>query len=549
MSLQSAAIVLDRLTFAYPGNVSVLAGISASFGAGRTGLIGANGTGKSTLFRIIAGELTPTRGTVTVQDQVSVGYLPQSLVLRTEAQVADLLGIREVLDALDALEAGQATPRNFEAIGDRWDAGERALARLSSVVGTLGTPGDLRRPVGSLSGGEVMLTALLGLELARTPVVLLDEPTNNLDADARTRLYELVDGWSGTLLIASHDVDLLDKLDYTAELRRGELRLFGGPYSAFCEALDIEQDAARQAVRTAKQRVLAEQRQRIEAQAKQARSTRKGKKRGAKGDGKAALDFRQNRAEKSQAGARASLAAREAAALDSLADAKARVRDDGSLSIQLPDPGVGSGRRLAELRGSNRVFVLAGPERVALVGPNGVGKTTMLRCLVGAGTSHLPISAVALTDRIGYLPQRLDGLDEAQTPLVELTIRAPQLSDRDLRNALASFGLPGALANRPIGVLSGGERFRVALATLLLAEPANQLVVLDEPTNNLDLDTVAALVGAVNAYRGGLLVVSHDRGFLRQLSLTRVLALDADGALTDCDEPSSAPGSQDVLSG
>ncbi len=537
MSMQSAAIVLDRLTFAHPGDDPVLASISAAFGRGRTGLIGANGTGKTTLFRLIAGELAPTSGTLTVQSGAAVGYLPQNLTLRTDAQVADLLGIRAVLDGIEAIESGDADPRHFDAVGDAWDAGERALARLAAVVGTLGEPGDLRRPVATLSGGETILAALVGLELARTPVVLLDEPTNNLDADARARLYALVDGWSGTLVIASHDVELLDRLDATAELRRGDLRVFGGPYAAYREALAIEQDAARQAVRTAEQRVRAEHRQRVEAQTKQARSTRQGKAQRQKGDVKVVLDFRQNRAEKSQASDRATHAAREAEARSALADAEASVRDEDRLSLTLPDPQVGSGRRLAELIGADRTVVLAGPERVALVGPNGVGKTTLLRSLVEGEPSHLPASGRALTDRVGYLPQRLDGLADARTPLEELTARAPRVPDRDLRNALASFGLPGPLATRSIGALSGGERFRVALAGLLLADPANQLLVLDEPTNNLDLDTVEALVGALDAYRGGLLVVIHDAAFLRRLRLTRVLALDAEGGLTDRDEP------------
>lgn len=535
MPITSAAITLDRLTFAYPGGDPVLDGLSATFVGARTGLIGANGTGKSTLLRLITGELEPTSGRLSVWGEV--GHLPQNLILRTDAQVADLLSVRAVLDALDALEAGDVDPAHFDTIGDAWDAEERSLARLAAVVGTLGEPGDLRRPVGTLSGGEIMLTALLGLERARTPIVLLDEPTNNLDADARQRLYALVDGWHGTLVIASHDVALLDRLDATAELRHGSLRMFGGGHSAFTEALAVEQDAARQAVRTAEQRVRSQQRQRIDAQTKQARSTRQGKAARDKGDVKVVLDFRQNRAEKSQAADRATHAAREADARSALAQAQDRVREDGALTVQLPDPGVGSGRRLAELRGTDRTVVLAGPERVALVGRNGVGKTTLLRALVEGRPSPLPADAVPLTDRIGYLAQRLDGLTDASTPLAELTARAPQVPDRELRNALASFGLAGALANRPIGALSGGERFRVALAVLLLAEPAHQLVVLDEPTNNLDLDTVEALIGALDAYRGGLLVVSHDQAFLRRLRLTRILALDADGGLTDCDAP------------
>lgn len=539
-----AAVSLAGLTFSYPGAEPVLDGVTATFARGRTGLIGANGSGKSTLFGLITGDLRPNAGALTVHGGGPVGYLPQNLTLRADATVADLLGASGALAAIAAVEAGDPDPAHFDAIGDDWDLAERLTARLASVVGSLDADDVLNRPVGTLSGGETILTALVGLEVARTPIVLLDEPTNNLDADARGRLYGLLDVWRGTLVVASHDAALLELMDATAELRAGSLTLFGGSFSAYREAVAVEQAAAAQAVRTAEQRVRAEQRQRIEAQTRAARSARQGKARATKGEAHAAMDWRQNRAEKAQGGSKAMQDARAASARTALADAEVRMRADARLRLALPDPGVAAGRRLAELRGTGEAaatIVIAGPERVALVGPNGVGKTTLLRGLVGGvrphsagdGLPRVAASAWALTDRIGYLPQRLDGLDDRSSPLVAVGAAAPQVPDRDLRNRLASFGLPGDLAHRPIGALSGGERFRVALATLLLAEPPHHLLVLDEPTNNLDLTTLDSLVDALTAYRGGLLVVSHDTAFLDRLALDRTIRLDADGCLTD----------------
>ena len=541
----SSAVSLAGLTFAYPGADPVLDGVTATFARGRTGLIGANGSGKSTLFGLITGDLRPNAGSLTIHGGGPVGYLPQNLTLRADATVADLLGASGVLTAIAAVEAGDPDPAHFDAIGEEWDLAERLTARLASVVGSLDAGDVLGRPVGTLSGGETILTALVGLEVARTPVVLLDEPTNNLDADARGRLYGLLDAWRGTLVVASHDPALLELMDATAELRAGALTLFGGPFSAYREAVAVAQEAAAQAVRTAEQRVRAEQRQRIEAQTRAARSARQGKARAAKGEAHIAMDWRQNRAEKAQGGTRALQDAREASAREVLTEAEARLRPDARLALVLPDPRVGSGRRLAELRGVGEAastIAIAGPERVALVGPNGVGKTTLLRRLVGGvrsgsveegGFARVGASARALTDRIGYLPQRLDGLDGGSSPLAAVGAAAPHVADRDLRNRLASFGLPGDLASRPIDALSGGERFRVALATLLLAEPAHQILVLDEPTNNLDLATVDALVNALTAYRGGLLVVSHDEVFLRRLALGRTIRLAPDGSLTE----------------
>ncbi|HEY6801889.1 MAG TPA: ATP-binding cassette domain-containing protein, partial [Agromyces sp.] len=202
---QNTSVIFSDAAFAWPDGSPVLAGVDESFGLGRTGLVGANGTGKTTVLRLIAGELEPTAGSIEASG--AVGYLPQQLTLQTDATVADLFGVRDSLDALRAIERGDTDPRHFDAVGDGWDVEARSAAVLDSVgLGHV----DLDRAVGTLSGGETILAALAGLRLADTPIVLLDEPTNNLDRDARHRLYETITSWRRTLIVVSHDTQLLE---------------------------------------------------------------------------------------------------------------------------------------------------------------------------------------------------------------------------------------------------------------------------------------------------------------------------------------------------
>jgi ATPase subunit of ABC transporter with duplicated ATPase domains len=523
------AISLANVGFTWPDGVVALGGVTANFGSGRTGIIGLNGSGKSTLLRLIRGELVPTTGSI--QRSGEIDYLPQSITLDTESSVAELLGIRMKLDALHAIESGDASVRNFEALGDDWAIETRAADALRAAGLTAS---DLDRPASTLSGGETILVAIAGLRLRAAPIVLLDEPSNNLDRDARRRLAGMIVGWKGALVVVSHDVALLELMDDTAEIYGGRLSVFGGPYSEFLAHLAAEQGAAKQAQRSAEQAVRVEKRQRIETETKLARRSQMARKAfiekrvpGIVANG------RKSAAQVSAGKLRAEFDGRLRDARESLDAAEQRVRSDDQIHVDLPDPDVGAGRRLAQLMGSNREFVIQGPERVALVGANGVGKTTLLEGLVNPESARPgPATAVAHTDRIGYLSQRLDGLDEDASVLDNIRTAAPTVPPGVVRNRLARFLIRGDSVDRPVRGLSGGERFRVSLARLLLADPPPQLLVLDEPTNNLDLGSVDQLVGALREYRGGLLVVSHDDAFLGRLDLGRRLEMGSHGELT-----------------
>ncbi len=515
MSQPASAVVLRDVSFAWPDGTPALEQISGTLNRGRTGIVGVNGSGKSTLLRLIAGRLRPTEGSIVATGDVD--YLPQRITAQPEWTVADLLGIAHIRAAILSIEAGSTDPTAYDAVGPDWDVDERAVATLNA----LGLPIDLDRPVTSLSGGEAIATALAGVQVRRADIAILDEPTNNLDLDSRKRLYRLVSEWRGTLIVVSHDLVLLDLMDATAELRAGNLTVYGGPYSAYRDGVDREQAAARQALRTAEQTLKREKRERIKAEERIAHSERQGRKdRANRKYLPGVINDRRNSAEKSQGAKRGLADAKVGNARTAVELAEEAVRADDRIRVDLPDPHVPKSRRLAELPSADgRDHVMQGPERVALIGPNGVGKTTLLRQL-------LPDIKV----RYGYLPQRID-LDDEATVLDLVRSSSPELAPGEVRNRLARLLIRGPMVDRPVGTLSGGERFRVALARLLFADPPPELVILDEPTNDLDLASVDQLVDALSGYRGGLLVVSHDQAFLNRLELDVVLQLDDAGRL------------------
>jgi ATPase subunit of ABC transporter with duplicated ATPase domains len=324
------------------------------------------------------------------------------------------------------------------------------------------------------------------------------------------------------LILDRHDLALPDLMHTTPELRATEHPMYGAPYSVYRAWLETQQDAARQALRTAEQTLRRERQERIKAEERIAHSERQGRKdRDNRKYVAAVVDDRRNSAEKAQGSRRNAAEAKVDAARQAVVAAELVVRDDGSVRIDVPDPKVPNGRRIVDVRGpGGGSHVIQGPERVALVGPNGVGKTTLLE-------QWVPEAAV----RTGYLRQRIE-LDDDATVLDVVRESAPNVPPGELRNRLARLLIRGPMVDRPVGALSGGERFRVALARLLLADPPPELLVLDEPTNDLDIASVDQLVAALASYRGALLVVSHDRRFLERLGLDVTLRLDGNGRVT-----------------
>ena len=377
------------------------------------------------------------------------------------------------------------------------------------------------------------------------------------------------------IVIVSHDRELLALVDQVADLSGGGIRMYGGNLAAYTELLAAEQAAAERAVTAASADVRREQRDLVDAQVKQARRDRQGRKVAASGGLPRIVAYARKRAAQETAGRSHELhAERLQAARDRLEAAEQAVRDDAEIRVELSGTAVPAGRTVLTVTGlagthwhpalaaahtlaADRAavatdadpaaatdsaaaqpgvlaeFIVRGPERIALVGPNGSGKTTLLRAITGlAGRPGVDVRLGAV---VGYLPQRLDILDDSLSVVDNVRTAAPAASVNEVRASLARFLFRGERADRRAGTLSGGERFRAVLAALLLAQPAPQLLLLDEPTNNLDMASVRQLSQALEGYRGAILVASHDVPFLRSAGITRWLRLDSAAGLTAID--------------
>ena len=542
--MSDASIVCSNLSFAWPDDTPLFTDLSFTVGAGHTGLVAQNGAGKSTLLRLIAGEYRPSAGTVTVDG--TLGYLPQTLPFDADRSVADVLGVTPVIDALAALAAGDAGEEVFAAIGDDWDIEERLRAQLDRLgLADLA----LDRRLGSLSGGEVVSVGLAAQLLKRPDVLLLDEPTNNLDLDARRKLYGTLDDFKGCLLLVSHDRVLLDRMDRIAELHRGEILFYGGNFSEYDEAVDSAQRVAESNIRNAEQQLKLQKRQMQQARERADRragnAARNVKNAGLPKivAGKLKRDAQESAARSDEVHAKRVVEARS-----QLDDAERALRDDDAIVLDLPDTNVPAGRtvfvgeRLQISLGGRKLFAangidlsIRGPQRIALTGPNGVGKSTLLRMIYG---DVLPDSGTVqrADGRVAYLSQRLDLLDPDRTVAESLADHARSLTHTRRMHLLARFLFRGNRIHLPVSALSGGERLRATLACVLYAEPAPQLLLLDEPTNNLDLVSVGQLESALNAYQGAFVVVSHDERFLAEIGVNRWLRL-SEGRLETSSQP------------
>nr|WP_319800441.1 ABC-F family ATP-binding cassette domain-containing protein [Pararhodobacter zhoushanensis] len=520
------SVTLSRLSWSTPEGTALFTDLSLSFGAERTGLVGRNGTGKSTLLRLIAGALVPVSGTVQVTGRAAL--LRQSFA--PGETLADLFGARDALALLDRAEAGEASADELAeadwTLPSRIDA---ALLRCGLAVAP-----DM--PLDSLSGGQGTRAALAAAVFDAPAVLLLDEPTNNLDAEGRQAVLDLLAGWSGAAIVVSHDRALLDRMDAIVELTTLGAARFGGNYTDYRARKDIELSAAAQDLATASRAQDEAARRARQAAERKARKDGAGKRgRAAGGQPKILMDRAQERAE-SSGGANARLRdARASAVAEASEAARSRIEILQPLRMDLPPTGLPRDKVVLQVQGvtgghdparpviRDVSFQLTGPERVAITGANGSGKSTLLALITGA----LQPAAGQIHRRVPHalLDQTVSLLNPDETLRDGFKRLNPTADETQIRATLARFLFRAGDALQRVGTLSGGQRLRAGLACALGGEQPPGLLILDEPTNHLDLDATEALEVALTSFDGALVVVSHDQRFLASLNLDRRIAL------------------------
>ncbi len=521
------AIHLQDLSLATPDGRELVSHLDFTFNPHRTGLVGRNGTGKTTLLRAILGEVAPRGGRVRIDG--TIGVLRQR-VSAGDDTIADALGIAPALAVIARVEAGDASEDDY-ALAD-WTL----AARVPQVLASVGLPAyELTRPVATLSGGQRTRLSLAALLLEQPDMLLLDEPTNNLDAEGRRAVRDLLKGWRGGAVVVSHDRDLLREMDEIVELTSIGATSYGGNWDVYQARRALDLAAAEHDLDTAERRIAEIDRKAQERAERKARSDARGSAKAARGDLPRIIVGGMKRAAEETTGAQSRLAERQRSEAGAqLAEARAEVEILQPISVTLEPSGLPAGRIVLQLDnvsggpGSTPVIrdlslTLTGPERVAITGPNGAGKTTLLRLATG---ELAPLAgAVRITPRHAMLDQQARLLDPAESIRDNYRRLNPADSENQCRAALARFKFRADAALQTVGSLSGGETLRAGLAATIGSARPPELLILDEPTNHLDLDAIAAVEAGLRAYDGALLVVSHDEAFLEAIGITRRVVL------------------------
>lgn len=527
-----ALATLSGVAARTPDGSTLFNDLTLAFGAERTGLVGRNGAGKTTLLRLIAGLDAPADGSVALGGRV--GWLDQRGDPEPGERVAETLGVADSLAVIDRILAGEGTDADLEAAD--WTLESRTGTALADV----GLPGlALERATASLSGGEQTRLRLAALLLEEPDLLVLDEPTNNLDVEGRQSILDLLGRWKGGAVVVSHDRALLRRRDRIVELSSLGAEVYGGGYDLYAERKAAERAAAERTLEEAERTVDQVARENRRSLEKKARRDRAGRAYAMKDiEPRIYLSAQAERAETS--GARENhLAARKSAdAETALAAARERVERLRTLAIPMPSTGLAAGKAVLALDEAGwstpegRPILeplrlrLTGPERVAVTGPNGSGKTTLLKLISGAieptsGRVARPVETTVLDQHAAILRPDETLLEAFQRLNPDASVNAAQAG-------LARFLFRNKAAQRIVGTLSGGERLRAALACVMGTRPP-QLLLLDEPTNHLDLDSIAAVEAALQAYDGALIVVSHDEDFLAAIGVERRIDLRPGG--------------------
>ncbi len=500
--------------------------ISCSMTKRRVGLVGRNGVGKSVFASILSGEQTSTSGTVTLPRSFAVYRQQPSHLLGGELSIAQFLAKDNVLSALKQIEMGDCSEELFEVVGEQWDL----PIQLAKQLETMGLPPQPNFPCSQLSGGQLARLQLWQLFESEVELLILDEPSNHLDTHAKQWLIHSMRNFSGAILLISHDRELLREMEEIWELSGLGLQVFGGNYDVYAELKRTELQAVeRQLAAVDKQKKqLEEQAQRNREKAEQ-RAAQGNKLRKDGSQPKILLDGMKDKATARAASRNKNEQLRKAHLQEKEQSLRVRKEQIKGQKLYLADSQSRS-RKVVSLLEGVLPFGSAQPitaqvhadDKLHLLGKNGCGKSTLLKTLLGEFS--LQSGELQINTPLYYLDQHFGAIQPELSMLENLMQHCEGMKESDARTLLAGIGFRRDSVFRLGSVLSGGEKMKLAML-IVSHQPTQPLLLLDEPDNHLDLDSKIMLAQALNAYRGGFILISHDQDFAAESGVSRSIEL------------------------
>ena len=542
------SISIQQISYIHPDKEVLFSDLNFAISKGqKLGLVGNNGCGKSTLLQIIAGQLSPSSGVIVRPDDLY--YIPQHFGQYDSLTIAQALQIERKQQALHAILAGDVSNENFTILNDDWNIEERSIAALD--VWGLGQF-TLSYPMNLLSGGEKTRVFLAGMDIHHPSVILMDEPTNHLDSSGRQRLYDWVEKYRSTLLVVSHDRTLLNLLPEICELEKHQINYYGGNYEFYKEQKTLMQEALQQRIEEKEKALgIARKVARETAERRDKQNVRGEKSNIRKGVPRIVLNALQGKSEKSTS----KLTGVHQEKAEKLTNERNQLRGSlsptAALKTDFNSSSLHTGKILVTAKEinfsyhSNSInndiqensiskqqlwqapvsFQLKSGDRLRIEGANGSGKTTLLKLITGQlqpqeGTlTRTDFSYVYLNQEYSIIDDRNSILEQAYA------FNSRNLPEHEIKIILNRYLFPASEWDKSCRKLSGGEKMRLAFCCLMISNNTPDMFILDEPTNNLDIQSIEIITATIKNYAGTVIAISHDNYFIQEIGVEQCILL------------------------
>lgn len=564
------SISIQQISYIHPDKEVLFSDLNFAISKGqKLGLVGNNGCGKSTLLQIIAGQLSPSSGVIVRPDDLY--YIPQHFGQYDSLTIAQALRIERKQQALHAILSGDASNENFVVLDDDWNIEERSIAALD--LWGLGQF-TLSYPMNLLSGGEKTRVFLAGMDIHRPPVILMDEPTNHLDSSGRQRLYDWVEKCRSTLLIVSHDRTLLNLLPEICELEKHQINYYGGNYEFYKEQKTLMQEALQQRIEEKEKALrIAHKVARETAERRDKQNVRGEKNHIKKGVPRIVLNALQGKSEKSTSKLNSTHQEKAEKLTDERNQLRSSLSPTATLKTDFNSSSLHTGKILVTAKeinfgyhpnsinshiqmnneanladtgnhpspDSNDIqdnsdfkqqlwqtpisFQLKSGDRLRIEGANGSGKTTLLKLITGqfqpqeGNLTRTEFTYVYLNQEYSIIDNRNSILEQAYA------FNNRNLPEHEIKTILNRYLFPASEWDKSCRKLSGGEKMRLAFCCLMISNNTPDMFILDEPTNNLDIQSIEIITATIKNYTGTVIVISHDDYFIQEIGIEQRILL------------------------